>query len=164
NTAIPARRQAAFHRWTVRNASPASWAIWVNDSPSSAWRRTTCHRVAAMLMRAAAPSESSGSVPPAVITPSSLTHNRPAAHRPRPSCIVGHTTSGQSIIYHRSAMEGGPLCGHVREPPPAQHGYVLGSGRVQTPPGRRKYGTPIDHQEKTYRYFLAAIGTRYHEP
>src|SRR5699024_10622406 len=40
----------------------------------------------------------------------------------------------------------------------------LGSGRVQTPPGRRKYGTPIDHQEKTYRYFLAAIGTRYHEP
>src|SRR5699024_12619706 len=61
-------------------------------------------------------------------------------------------------------MEGGPLCGHVREPPPAQHGYVLGSGRVQTPPGRRKYGTRSDHQEKTYRYFLAAIGTRYHEP
>src|SRR5699024_4424104 len=61
-------------------------------------------------------------------------------------------------------MEGGPLCGHVREPPPAQHGYVLGAGRVHTPPGRRNYGTPIDHQEKTYRYFLAAIGTRYHEP
>src|SRR5699024_3245838 len=131
-----------------------------------------------MLMRAAAPSESSGYEPKVMITSSSLIHDVPVANRPsqdvtpdrissdsrlrthqsaRPSCLVGHTTSGQSIIYHRSAMEGGPLCGHVREPPPAQHGYVLGSGRVQTPPVRRKYGTPIDHQEKTYRYFLAAI-------
>src|SRR5699024_12463611 len=107
-----------------------------------------------MLMRAAAPSESSGYVPPAMITPSSLIHDVPVAHRPshdvtpdtsssgsrlrphqsaRPSCLVGHTTSGQSIIYHRSAVQGGPLCGHVREPPLDQHAYVLGSGRVRTP-------------------------------
>src|SRR5699024_2030495 len=37
NQAISARGEAAFRRWTVRTASPASWAIWVNDSPSSAW-------------------------------------------------------------------------------------------------------------------------------
>src|SRR5699024_12377370 len=73
----------------------------------------------------------------------------------RPSCLVAHTTSGPSIIHKQLTVEGGPRCGHEREPPQARRWCVPGSGHVQIRQGKRKYGTPIDRTEMRCRCFLA---------